>query len=320
MTPPTETDSLGLRLLSMRRATIAASLALIVATVGCAPNSNEPSSTTGGISRPSVQATRSPSTRASPNATPPPSITVEPTGSPGAQTYSPDSYLATVSDGVRVRSKPGVGADSRRLLPLLPIGTELFVIRGPERAAGFDWYEVQPLDLRFPFGWVAAGRVDEPWVGESSFGCADRPADAEVLALHRDGRRYSNLVCYGSRDLTFMATMGGMEAQCGIDPCCLVEPCWLGSGIQDGWLAPPGIDAEYNQLFGFVFDPRIDRGTLPPYTFMERLLVEITGQFDHPASVRCRPIADVPDRVPAALATLACRDQFVVTAIRVLDH
>lgn len=303
----------------MRR-TIAASLALLVATVSCAPNSTIPSPTSGDTSSPTAQATPSPSTAPSLDATPAPDMTAEPTSSSRVETYAPDSWVVTVSDGVRVRSKPGVRADSRKLTPLLPIGIELFVIRGPERATGFDWYQVQPLDPRFPFGWVASGREDEPWVGEADFGCPDRPADAELLAINRDERQYSNLVCYGSRELTFKATMGDMEAQCGVDPCCLVEPCWLGSGIQDGWLAPPGIDADYDQLFGFVFDPRIDRGTLPRYTFDERLLVEVTGQFDHPVSARCRPIDNVPDPVPSALATLACRDQFVVTAIRVLDQ
>ena len=302
----------------MRRATIAASLALLVATLGCTPNSDPPGPTSGEINSPTSQPTPSPSHAPSLEATPAPSMTVAPPGSPSAQTYAPDSYVVTVSDGVRVRSKPGVSADSQRLTPLLPIGTELFVLRGPEKVTGFDWYQVQPLDPRFPFGWVAAGRADEPWLGESVFGCGDRPADAEVLALFRGEMRYSNLVCFGSRKLTFKATMGGMEAQCGVDPCCLVEPCWLGSGIEDGWLALPGIDPAYEELFGFVFDPKIDRAALPAFTFEKRLLVEVTGQFDHPASARCRPIAAVPDPVPPALATLTCRDQFVVTAIHVL--
>jgi hypothetical protein len=69
-----------------------------------------------------------------------------------------------------------------------------------------------------------------------------------------------------------------------------------------------------------VFDPKIDRATLPRYTFLKRRLVKVTGQFDHPTSTRCRPIADVPDPVRPAPATLACRNQFVVTAIRVLDR
>ena len=53
---------------------------------------------------------------------------------------------------------------------------------------------------------------------------------------------------------------------------------------------------------------------------MKRLRVRVSGQFDHPVSARCRPRHDVPDPVPPALAMLACRDQFVVTAIRILDQ
>ena len=309
----------------MRRAIFIGLLAILVASTGCAPTSGT-GNMQGALATASSQPIRSTDAAPTPSMTVGPSrtarATTQPTASssPRAIRFSPDSYLVTISDDVRVRSKPGVSADSQKLTPLLPLGTELFVIAGPKQADGFDWYQVQPLDRRFPFGWIAAGRPDEPWVGESEFGCGDRAADAEVLALNKGEREFSNLVCFGSRKLTFKATMGGMEAQCGVAPCCLIDPCWLGSGMQDGWLAFSGNDADHGDLFGFVFDPKVDRAALPPFTFLKRLRVRVSGQFDHPVSARCRPIPDVPDPVPPALATLACRDQFVVTAIRVLDQ
>jgi hypothetical protein len=225
----------------------------------------------------------------------------------------------TVSDDVRVRSKPGVSDESRKLTPLLPTGARVFVLDGPKRASGFDWYLVQPVNSRFPFGWVASGREDERWLVKADYGCPDRAVDADLLAVGRSVDAYSNVYCFGSRELTFTAKLGGYEAQCGVDPCCLVTPCWLGSGLFDGWLALPGVDPTYEEFFGFVFHPRMGRAAVPEYTFEHRRLVKVRGHFGDPASARCRPVADLPNQVPLALAVLQCRDQFVVTSIRVLD-
>lgn len=312
------------------------SLALLVASAGCAANADLPSPTAEGPSLPTSQASPFPSPSAAPvdgapvpteeepvpsQEEPVPTEEVPPPAEEAqAPDFAPDSYIVTVSDGLRVRSKPGVRDDSRRLTPLLPIGTELFVVKGPERASGFDWYQVAPLDSRYPFGWVAAGREGEPWLDASDYRCPDGPVDAASLAANWDERPFWNLVCLGSRDVKFTATMGGWEAQCGVDPCCVIEPCWLADAFQDGWLTAPGIDPTYEQMYGFRFDPKLDRASIPRFTFDKRVLVKVTGQFDHPASARCRPVADVPDPIPAPWATLLCRTTFVVSAVRALDR
>jgi hypothetical protein len=163
-----------------------------------------------------------------------------------------------------------------------------------------------------------AGRDGEPWLAESDFRCPDGPVDAATLAERQEGRPFVNLACQGGRDVTFKATMGGWEAQCGVDPCCTIEPCWLGDAFEDGWVAPPGSDPSYEAMVPFRFDPGIDQDALPRYTFLKRLPVRITGRFDHPASARCRPAAGVPDPIPTPVAILYCRTKFVVTGIRVL--
>ena len=77
--------------------------------------------------------------------------------------------LWTVSDDVRVRSNPGVGADSRRYWPLLPEGSVLCITAGPIAASGYWWYEVEleagQLNGGITRGWVAAGDHDgSPWI------------------------------------------------------------------------------------------------------------------------------------------------------------
>lgn len=117
--------------------------------------------------------TQAPSVAPSPSPTPRP--TVAPS-SPGPVSPSPaaDPFLGqtvvTVSDRLRVRSKPEVSDDSVKYEPLLPLGTDLRVVGGPVGGSGYVWYEVEPIT--FPLrdgvtrGWVAmAGKDGEPWIG-----------------------------------------------------------------------------------------------------------------------------------------------------------
>jgi hypothetical protein len=108
---------------------------------------------------------RSPSgTASSPAASPtPPSMGPRPTFPVGAG-------LVTVTDGLRVRSKPEVSGTSTKYEPTLPKGTELHVLAGPEAGSGYWWYRVelgngQTLYDGVHEGWVAAGARDgTPWV------------------------------------------------------------------------------------------------------------------------------------------------------------
>lgn len=84
--------------------------------------------------------------------------------------FQPEAMVITVSDDLRVRSKPRVSADSVKYQPLLPVGTVLEVLAGPVAASGYWWYRVR-LDegstLRdgITTGWVAAADHDgELWI------------------------------------------------------------------------------------------------------------------------------------------------------------
>lgn len=128
-------------------------------------------------------ATPSPS---SPPVTPIPSVggsSAVPTSPSPAPTAPPfaaqqGQVVVTVSDGLRVRSEPRVSDDSIMYQPLLPIGTELFVLDGPVSGSGYTWYKVAPVSfagLGGPgSGWVAnAGKDGEPWIGAVTGATAD---------------------------------------------------------------------------------------------------------------------------------------------------
>ena len=83
--------------------------------------------------------------------------------------FYPDALVVTVSDDLRVRSKPRVSADSVKYQPLLAIGTVLEVLKGPVAASGYWWYRVRlmddPLLGGITTGWVAAADHDgELWI------------------------------------------------------------------------------------------------------------------------------------------------------------
>ena len=103
----------------------------------------------------------SPSTSPPPStpASPPPTSTPTPSSAataPATATGSPtDSFVGhvvnTLADsGLRVRSEPRVSDDSHMEEPLLPLGTQLYVLDGPVSASGYAWYEVVPLTSSTP--------------------------------------------------------------------------------------------------------------------------------------------------------------------------
>jgi serpin B len=79
----------------------------------------------------------------------------------------------TVSDRLRVRSRPEVDAASVKYEPVLPVGTQLQVIDGPVEGSGYQWVRVAPVDVTLDGGvadgWVAVADHDgTPWVSVSA--------------------------------------------------------------------------------------------------------------------------------------------------------
>ena len=308
---------------------------IVVGTVmGCAPGpvgSNAPGSTSPAAGASSSGRPWSPApsptgslvplatTAASPVA--PGSAAVSPSVAP-AQALAARFIAVTVADRVLVRSKPGVSADSRQLTPLLPVGTQLFVVDGPVSAAGYSWYQVQPLGSAGPFGWVAAGdRNGTPWVRIADISCPASPGLTEVAT--RDP--LIGLACYGGRRIRFSARLGGFDGLvCPDTPPVMwaVDPGWLDPCGLDGALTP-ATGKPKDGYFLARFGPSVDRAALPDYGDNADIWtkVKVVGRYDHPSARTCRGRA-MPDGIrppPRASVVLTCRSEFVITSIKVVE-
>lgn len=296
-------------------------LLLVVAGCGASPGSTP----TAPPTSPTPGASAGPSASPLPSPVPteaPPSASRE----PSAGTPEPDSYARVITNDLRVRSRPGVGAGSQRLEPLLDEGTQLFVVAGPTPADGYDWYLVEPIvafeGSALPSGWVAAAdKTGERWIASDAVSCPETPADVESLALlNETERNYFEVTCFGGTPISFDARLGSPEAQCGIEVPFGTDPTWFDPCQQDGhFLVPPDGSTEV-ALFP-AWEPGVDLSLAPepgaPASSWP--VVRVTGMYDHEAARTCTSRqnyveagveAPEPERV-----VLECRTQFVVTSI-----
>ena len=155
--------------------------------------------------------------------------------------------------------------------------------------------------------------------------CPPLPETVEELGkIANEAPMYFEVTCFGGKDISFEARIGVIEGECetglgsswGVDPPWL-QPCTgnmftlvpVDGSDTDVWFQPrwaPEVDTS------LADDPRIPRADWP--------IVEVTGQFDHPAVATCRnqPAYDNPDEPEPdpALTILNCRTRFVVTSMR----
>jgi hypothetical protein len=148
-------------------------------------------------------------THAAPTASPAASAsTTTPTAgtpaTPDTVALVPDSVAVTVATSLVLRSKPEVNTASEIFKPSLSEGDQVFVVDGPVRASGYDWYDVRPLSARLPsWGWVAAAsRSDEPWLVPGVATCPPTPTTFAQLTALTDGQR---LACFSRVPITVRA-------------------------------------------------------------------------------------------------------------------
>jgi hypothetical protein len=298
----------------MRRVTPRLTMAAVALLLlgGCAPADGRPSPSapsTGPIG------SATPTGRAPGTATPTRPASSLATREPASPTLEPPGSLVgtvvtTLADeGLRVRSQPGLGADSRKEEPLLPLGTDLYVLDGPVSDSGYAWYEAAPLAPNLPSGWVAiADRDGEPWVAAAAFECPPVPEDVRSLAALAPG---VGVFCFPRQPITVRARL--IECNCDIDGAWYT-PDWffLGSGsptlLMDPDLpaAPPDV-LEWDNWLVLNLDPL---GEHPAVLPLGRV-VEVTGVFDHPAAADCSLTEMDREPVPSH----GCRLSFAVTAL-----
>lgn len=244
-----------------------------------------------------------------PEATP----TVSPTGSLATPSATPinasliDELVAVVTEDLVVRSQPGTGSDSEIYMGRLNAPDMVYVIAGPERADGYDWYLVDPVrepcflgcDFEPQPGWVAAASTDgERWLGQESErpDCPAAPTTDDLISLLEELRLY----CYGGQELTLQ-----------------------GYAIESSE-APPQWPWEYfNRLYSSDYSPPApgcqDACDLPSFRLVHDSAVglhqpgatRITGHFDDPDAQSCQPLGS---NVDPRLGTHECRLLFVVTS------
>jgi hypothetical protein len=302
-----------------------------------------------GAATPTVQPSPTPDLSAPP--TPPsptgeiPSGTPGPTGPTTTETSVPrddgdgvdldpvdwvlgvNGHARVVTSDLRVRSRPGVSSDSKKLEPLLDEGVLLFVLDGPKFRSGFEWYLVLPIGPidgpELPMGWVAVtGKDGVAWVRPTFEECPAPPTDVRALArILETDRAYVRIPCFFNEAFIFTARLGTPEATCGTALPWGTDPAWLDSCRQDpGFLVPTVLGPDAPIVYP-AFEPGVDLGFRgPPEASWEELpVVEVTGQFDHEAAQECRSRRNeeataIPEPDPH-LVVLECRVQFVVTAI-----
>lgn len=290
-----------------------------------------------------VPASDAPSTSASQPATQPPASAASPpvtsaapspsAASPKPGQLRPESFASVTTEGLRVRSKPFVGDASRKLEPLLWKGALLFVIDGPVSGSGYDWYLVEPLgevDVQIhpdppALGWVAAASRDgERWLDPFAMECFDTPLGWLAFDLLEAPIGHTALSCFGDRTLRFRASLSVASR----DGCADTTGSWT---IDPTWLAPcqdpvyrladPNAEpTEEVHALEVTIAPSVDLRSVPDPGPGQWLLVDVVGQYAHPAANTCRAVptgGDGEGPPPPELIVLQCRERFVVTSLTV---
>lgn len=308
---------------------LATATALVLILAGCGSQAVTPGPTDSPVATGSSVPSTAPSVAASPSSEPPsssggptstpiPSTAGGPTPSPTIARLARDSIAVVVTDDLVVRSKPGVGPDSKVLSPKLGTGREVFVVAGPRTASGYQWYQIEPLRARsdtgdLPFGWVAAAsRNGQPWLAAEASACPPLPDD---YATFTGTPSLVALACFGNKPISFEARLASPEATCGVDIGWTIRPDWLGSTCPQPKFLVAGPDG--TDSWNAVLDPKFSgKGLHPGVEPKDWLDVTVTGHYDHSAARTCRGVS-TSARVELTLGEiiLSCRSQFVITKI-----
>ena len=209
----------------------------------------------------------------------------------------PTTYAVVVTDDLRVRSKPGVTDDSKKLEPLLQQPMSLLVLDGPVQASGYDWYQ-RPADplrhghndvpVRMDRGRRQGRRADR--IEPRAKGCPSVPETVDDLgSITQTAPMYYEITCFGGDEITFQARIGSSEIGCDLEPPWGVDPVWLDPCKGPTYLEPIEPAADSWRLVP-TWSPGIDTSMAGQYGDPPERLADRRGDRD----VRSPGCGDVP--------------------------
>lgn len=238
---------------------------------------------------------------------------------PGAFGLRPDMVAVTVEPGLRVRSRPEVSGASVMYEPLLAQDDALYVTSGPVEGSGYDWFEVHAPRTGHT-GWVAAAaKTGEVWIVPAPLSCTLGASPDEIV--DKVGYELMHLACYSGVEFggTYRLApyeAGEFELTCP-DMDYIHEPGWLNSALSCAYDFGPeeASTGAYDLPAGGVLHPSLaDVPSRLLESSPEGLLVDVTGQLDHPDTRGCTRYGVEP-----SLGRLMCRTTFVITELRPAD-
>ena len=293
----------------MNRHSGIALLGVVALIAGCSTSVASRAATPTASSSQGAASSATPTVAPALPATATPQSTSSPLPTQMATSVTVDTAAVTIVDGLRVRSKPRISDDSFKSEPLLPLGTQLYVLDGPIAASGYTWYEVVPLASRtLPSGWVAsAGRDGEPWIAAGAFDCPPVPTDIRALAALPPG---VGLACFPRVPITVRARL--ISCNCDADGSWYT-PSWffLGSGGPTLLVEPGLTHVPDSATPGDWFELNLDPNGQHPDVLPIGEVVDVTGIFDHPAAASCTRTDMDGEPAPSQ----GCRLEFAVTRL-----
>lgn len=242
-------------------------------------------------------------------AAPVPSPSPTPTSmpSPAPSGLHAGGMATVIVDNLRLvidPSDPSAHSDLTNRLQPLTLGAELFLIEGPRRESGVDYWAI---DGAGPGGlsWVAATRRSVATIVPYLPPCP--PTDGLAASTLSDLGAFEALVCYGSADLTLRG-----ELSCG--PAA-VDAIVGGAAFMSDRVICMLDDAL--QVFGSPVTGLLYAADGPGRVNGQ---YEVRGHFDDPAAQSCHsiPFGWTPLNAPGnpELGPVAsCRTMFVATAV-----
>jgi hypothetical protein len=202
-----------------------------------------------------------------------------------------DAPGITVTDDLRVRSEPGLAGARHELLP---IGTPVWVVAGPVRAADYEWFQVivPSIDTGAGaprVGWVAASdHGADPWLAKRTIDCPDRASlrVADLMRLTSLDQGDEGFACFGSSTIRFEGTAG---LRCDVEdrPGWDMAPEWLSGNARQKLTIRDGDDF-------VVAHKKFDLSLLLGCGQVDSERFTIEGHFGDEASWDCE--ATVPGR------------------------